>query len=113
MCKAIEKPLIAIGGGFSQLVYYCSTLGKQMKVINGNEKGSALKNLKMISNEKLLNLNHAYHTFLEDLTGDYYSFDPEKSEWEPIGNVGMHRVNAEASIQGVKEKSASDLMKKV
>jgi hypothetical protein len=48
MCKAIEKPLLVMGGGFSQLVYYCATLGKQIKVINGNERGSALSNLQNI-----------------------------------------------------------------
>ena len=69
-----------------------------MKVVNGNERGSALKNLQTIPMEKLKKLKPAYHTFLEDLTGDYYSFDPEKSEWVPKGNVGMHRANAEASI---------------
>ena len=75
MCKAIEKPLIVIGGGFSQLVYYCATLGKRIKVINGNERGSALSNLQNIPSSKLVKMNSDYHMFLEDLTGDFYCYN--------------------------------------
>ena len=78
MCKAIDKPLLAMGGGFGQLVYYCSTLGKQIKVVNGNERGSALSNLQNIPGEKLDKLIDNYHMFLEDLTGDFYGFNKDK-----------------------------------
>ena len=45
MCKAAEKPVIAMGLGVSQLVYYCATESKLMQVVNGNEKGGPLKRI--------------------------------------------------------------------
>ena len=54
-----------------------------------------------------------YHTFLDDLTGDFYSFDPSAQEWKPVGNTGLHWENAAASISGEMKRGASDLVKKV
>ena len=42
MCKLTEKPVLATGAGMYQMVYYCATGGRSMKVINGNEKGGPL-----------------------------------------------------------------------
>ena len=30
------------------------------------------------------------NVFLDYSTGDFYSFSPEKAEWTPSGNVGLH-----------------------
>jgi hypothetical protein len=53
------------------------------------------------------------HVYLDDLSGDYYSFDKFSSQWKPLGNFGLHYSRAEASIQGVIVGSSADLMKKV
>lgn len=45
-------------------------------------------------------LQKGYHAFLDNLSGDVYTFDAEKLEWQPFGNTGLHYSRAEASIQG-------------
>lgn len=48
--------------------------------------------------------------FLDNLTGDYYSYDIKTNEWKPNGNVGLHYSRACASLGG---KVGGDLIKKV
>jgi len=35
---------------------------------------------------------------MDNLSGDIFTYDKEKFEWNPIGNVGLHYSRAEASI---------------
>jgi hypothetical protein len=41
-----------------------------------------------------------FHVFLENLSGDIFTYDKEKKAWIPIGNIGLHNYKAKASIEG-------------
>ncbi len=100
MCKKTNKCLFAGGFGLQMLVYYCSTYYADIRVINGNEKGGALSTIKDVS-AKLLPSLQKYQVFLDNLTGDYYTYVHGKSEWIPSGNVGLHYSRAMASLGGI------------
>jgi hypothetical protein len=55
-------------------------------------------------------LKEGQHVYLDNLTGDFYSFDQASGEWKPAGNVGLHYSRAMASLGGV---VGGDLIKKV
>ena len=71
-----------------------------------NERGGPLASIKEV-NVKAIKSNHVY---LDNLTGDYYSYSAEKEEWKPLGNVGLHYSRAMASFGGA---VGGDLVKKV
>lgn len=49
--------------------------------------------------------------FLDNLTGDYYSYEEKKNEWKPLGNMGLHYSRAMASLGG--NAVGADTVKKV
>jgi hypothetical protein len=61
-------------------------------------------------NARILPQLQKNQVFLDNLTGDYYSYDHEKNEWKPSGNMGLHYSRAMASLGG---KVGGDLIKKV
>jgi hypothetical protein len=73
---------------------------KSISVINGCEKGGSISQIKKVSPEVLRKLSKGYHVYQDNLSGDIFTYDKEKIEWQPIGNVGLHYSRAEASIQG-------------
>ena len=85
----------------SQLAYYCASETKKISVINGVEKGTPLSKIKTaVKPDMLPRLKKGYHVFLDNLSGDFYSYDHDKLEWFPEGNVGLHNHRIEASIEG-------------
>ena len=101
MCKLAEKPVLATGAGMYQLVYYCATAGRSLQVINGNEKGGSLRKIESVLGgdvDKLKKLDPRHHVFLDDLSGDFYTYDKSSSQWRPEGNFGLHSARAEASF---------------
>ena len=83
------------------MAYYCAMESKSISVINGCEKGGSVSQIKKaVTPEKLERLAKGYHMFMDNLSGDLFTYDKEKLEWQPVGNVGMHYFRAEASIQG-------------
>lgn len=38
--------------------------------------------------------------YLDNLSGDIFSYSQETQAWHPIGNVGLHDMRSEANIQG-------------
>jgi hypothetical protein len=117
MCKLAEKPVLVIGGGISQLAYYCATEGvvsRRIKVINGFEKGGPLKNITKVLDgnpKKLKALEKDVHVYLDNLSGDFYSY--ENKQWIPRGNFGLHDQRAEASLQGEIKGGAADILKRI
>lgn len=77
------------------LAYYCAAYFEPISVINGNGKGGPLSDIKLISpfdsQGKRLSQNKV---FLDNTTGDIYSFQYETNEWVPKGNVGLHNVRS-------------------
>lgn len=89
-----------MGGGMAQLVYYCSTQSKIYKVVNGNERGGPLNKINSFlqgNHAKLSALDPNFHVYLENLSGDYYTYDKWAKEWQPKGNFGLHYSRTEAS----------------
>ena len=85
---------------------------KHISVINGREKGGSTSKIKEAVQPNMLDkLVKGFHMFLDNLSGDIFTYDKEKQEWQPYGNVGLHYSRDEASIQGGLIGGAGDLMK--
>ena len=59
------------------LVHYCATNFAEMTIINGSERGGPLNSIQDVP-LKLMQGNYSNKTnpvFLDNLTGDYYTFD--------------------------------------
>ena len=65
-----------------------------MDVINGNEKGTLLKEIQKFKSPEVLSKLKHNSVFLDYSTGDFYQFDVDKAQWVPKGNVGLHYSNA-------------------
>lgn len=109
MCKITNKCLIATGFGMQMLVHFCATTFTQLSVVNGGERGGPLTTIKEVP-LKLMQNGQANNVFLDNLTGDYYTFDEAKKEWKPTGNVGLHYSRAMSSLGG---SVGGDSVKKV
>ena len=85
-------------------------------MLNGKERGGPLKNITNVLQgdpQKLNVLEPNFHVFLEDLSGDYFSFDKKSLEWRPKGNFGLHYSRISASQQGAVVKGPCDNLKKI
>ena len=72
-----------------------------LSVINGNEKGGPIKNIKeSVKPEILDKLVKNFHVFLDNTSGDIFNYEKEEMEWKPIGNVGLHYSRALTEISG-------------
>jgi hypothetical protein len=59
MCKMTNKCLFASGIGMQMLVYYCATNFADITVINGNERGGPLANIKDVPSKIMKQSNGA------------------------------------------------------
>lgn len=60
------------------LTFYCATNCEDLRVINGNERGSLLNDLQnYLTLDKLKDLNKR-DVFLDQTTGDYFSYKSVK-----------------------------------
>ena len=75
MCKATNKTLFACGFGMQLLVHFCAIGEQVIQVVNGNEKGSLLQNIDKFKTPDILNSLTPASVFLDQSTGDFYSFD--------------------------------------
>jgi hypothetical protein len=58
-----------------QLAYFCAFESKWVQVINGNQKGGSVSQIKHTVDPKTLpTLNEDYHFFLDNLSGDFYKY---------------------------------------
>lgn len=56
------------------LIYFCATSFCDIKVINNNEKGGSLSSISEVDARILPTLSKR-EVFLDNLTGDFYSYD--------------------------------------
>jgi hypothetical protein len=78
MCKMTNKCLFASGIGLQLLVYYCATNLAELNIINGNERGGAIKSIKEVPIKNALHAppgTRYINVFLDNLTGDYYVYE--------------------------------------
>jgi hypothetical protein len=71
------------------LIYALAVESQISKVINGREHGGHVKELAHYTEEYCETLRPS-EVFLDDATGDVYSYEHTESLWKPIGNVGVH-----------------------
>jgi hypothetical protein len=77
MCKIVEKPVLVCGAGLQIIGYYCSTGGRRMRVVNGNERGGPLQEIKRVfkDNPSLKeSMDPDEDFYLDHLSGDYYQY---------------------------------------
>jgi len=51
-----------------------------------------------VTPQMLEKLSKGFHCYMDSLSGDVFSYNKDKIEWYPLGNVGLHYSRAEASI---------------
>lgn len=94
MCIKTNKKVFASSLGFFCLVFLSATDIKSwsMNVVNGNGEGSSIH----IDGAwyKSSGVLDSSDCFLDDSTGDYFTLNTDSREWEPVGNVGIHRRKA-------------------
>lgn len=60
----------------AQLAYYCAMESKLISVINGYEKGGSQTKIKQTVHPNLLHrLQKNYHVYLDNLSGDIFSYN--------------------------------------
>ena len=104
MCKITNKCLFSAGIGLMLLVYWCATNFASLKVINGGGKGSNLNEIHQLKLRKIQNLAKD-EVFLDNATGDYYTFRKDTEVWTPLGNTGIHNSNAAEQYGGMMMKT--------
>ena len=72
MCKATNKATFVAGIGMQLLAHFCAIGEKMLHVINGNEKGSLLKDIKKFKSHEVLSKLKPNSVFLDYSTGDFY-----------------------------------------
>ena len=102
MCKLTDKCLFAAGFGINLLVYYWATNFAHLRVINGRGKGSSLDEIHYYDGSSSKNFD-VNDVFLDNSTGDYYSFKKDQGMWLPVGNVGIH-YSKSAGIERFNDK---------
>lgn len=112
-CKATNKTFFSAGIGLTLLVYYCATSFANLKIVNGHGKGSNISDIntmneKCAGRQEWIDEAKRNEVFLDNATGDYYTFRKDLEVWAPIGNIGLHYAKA-AEAHG----SNAEALKKV
>jgi len=79
------------------LVYYCATSFENIVVINGHSKGTLLYEIHSYNQGDIKHLTRN-EVFLDNATGDYYTYKKELDLWVPVGNVGLHYLKSSESL---------------
>jgi len=96
-CKQCNKALFAAGFAFYMLIYYCATNFSPIKILNGNGWGSKLEELHKFPTEGL----PSGAGFLDNETGDIYTYNNNNNSWVPSANTGLHYIrNAASAVIG-------------
>ena len=85
-CKRCDKVLFAAGFAFYMLIYYCATNYTYVNIVNGNGWGSKLDKIQEYPVEKL----PTGAGFLDNVTGDIYTYNNNTNAWTPFENAGLH-----------------------
>jgi len=69
MCKLSDKPLYASGFGIQLLAHFCAVGNRQLKVVNGENRGCEIQQLHRYSAEDYDKIDHV---FMDNRTGDFW-----------------------------------------
>jgi len=90
MCNFVKKPVVAVGSGAFHALYALCTKGARFDVINGPQ-GNTLDRLP--SYGAYANGSDSHPSgWLDNETGDLYSFERRRQSWVPRCCVGVTRV---------------------
>ncbi len=89
--------MFAAGFAFYMLIYYCATNFGQFNIVNGNGWGSKLEQINKFPTMGL----PGGACFLDNETGDIYSYNADTNHWMPSANTGLHNArNATTATLG-------------
>jgi hypothetical protein len=88
----MNKPVLSLGGGAFAAIYASATQGVRFHMINGKIGGS-LEQLPY-QTTYFKGSNAVRCGWLENETGDVYSFDRSSTSWVPTFNTGIYRYTS-------------------
>jgi hypothetical protein len=91
MAKKSHKVLFAGTMGMQMMVFLCACNFQINRVINGQGKGSSLAAMHVMKDFDRLQIGDV---FLDNSTGDIYTFDSHQGGFSPIANAGLHNHKA-------------------
>ena len=72
---------------------------RKVSIINGQELGGSITKIKeAVEPAMLTKLVKGFHLFLDNLSGDVFTYDQHKKAWVPLGNTGLHDRRGVAAI---------------
>ena len=90
MCNFIKKPILACGSGALGAIYATSTQGARFYILNG-PNGETIERLPTFP--RYSKGTGAYPSgWLDNETGDLYTYEPFTMMWKPTCNIGVYRI---------------------
>eukprot|EP00602_Paraphysomonas_sp_CaronLab_P004901 CAMPEP_0185026638 /NCGR_PEP_ID=MMETSP1103-20130426/10977_1 /TAXON_ID=36769 /ORGANISM="Paraphysomonas bandaiensis, Strain Caron Lab Isolate" /LENGTH=696 /DNA_ID=CAMNT_0027560287 /DNA_START=242 /DNA_END=2332 /DNA_ORIENTATION=- len=90
MSHLLGTPVLTCGSGAYAAVYTVATQGARFQVLN-HPTGDSLENLKKFP--RYFKGTSAYPCgWLDNETGDMYSYDPSSRHWKAVCNIGIYRL---------------------
>jgi hypothetical protein len=93
MAKKTKKIVFAGSMAMQIYVFLCACNFQINQVINGNGKGSSMAHIHSMERAEFDKLTSA-DVFLDNSTGDIYSYDIHQEAFLPIANAGIHNHKA-------------------
>ena len=90
MANEINKPLLTVGGGTFLAVYSASTCGKRFFILN-DPLGDTIDKLPTYPRYSSGSITYPCG-WLDNETGDIYSYNGDSKLWKPVCNIGMFRI---------------------
>jgi hypothetical protein len=100
MCLKTKKLLFASSFAMQALVFLSATnFERNIIIVNGNGKGGSIAELMNLDLD-LAALRH-HELFLDNVTGDLYSYNYDANEWVPKANIGLHYKKAAQGFESL------------
>jgi hypothetical protein len=92
MCKFTKKPLFCCGFGAYASIYTLAAKGARFHVLNGPD-GEEIEHLPHFPRYSIG--TGAYPSgWLDNETGDLYTYNKKSMTWDPVCNIGIYRIAA-------------------
>ena len=92
MAHLLKKPILTCGSAAYAAVYACATQGSRFQILN-QPLGDSLEHLKKFPFYYKGSESHPCG-WLDNETGDIYSYTPQKRSWRGVCNSGIYRLAA-------------------
>jgi hypothetical protein len=91
MAMKSHKVLFAGTMGMQMMEFLCACNFQINRVVDGQGKGSSLAAMHAMQRKDWLKIGEV---FLDNSTGDIYTFDSHQAGFSPIANAGLHNHKA-------------------